>query len=75
MVMPYLRHYGAFVPKIRERSGLFARYSKRDGLSINHLLLVVFLEKKFSRAESCAEDCIPQIFVTMFGSMYLKLFL
>lgn len=46
--MPYLRHYGVFVPKIGDFSGKVNTKSKRDGLSINHFPLVVFLEKSLS---------------------------
>ena len=49
------------MPKIGEIEGNLDIYSKREVLKINHLPLVVFFRKKFSRAESCAE-AIPSIF-------------
>ena len=42
--------------KIGEFSGNVHIYSKREVLKINRFPLVVFFRKKFSRAESCAED-------------------
>ena len=44
------------VPKIGDFSGKVDIYSKREVLNINHFSLVVFFRKKFSRAESCAEE-------------------
>ena len=43
--------------KIGEFSGNVHIYSKREVLKINRFPLVVFFRKKFSRAESCAEEC------------------
>ena len=57
IVLPYLRHFGSFVPKIGdfgEKSGI---YNTREVLKINRFPLVVFFRKKFSRAEDCAEEC------------------
>ena len=44
------------VPKIGDFSGKVDIYSKRDVLKINRFPLVVFFRKKFSRAESYAEE-------------------
>ena len=44
------------VPKIGDFSGKVDIYSKREVMKINRFPLVVFFRKKFSRAESCAED-------------------
>ena len=56
IVLPYLRHYSAFVPKIGVFSGKVDTQSKREILKINRFPLVVFFRRKFSRAESCAEE-------------------
>ena len=42
IVLPYLRHYSAFVPKIGVFSGKVDTQSKRDVLRINRFPLVVF---------------------------------
>ena len=56
IVLPYFRHFGSFVPKIGEFRKKFGIYSMRKWLYYNHFRMGVFFWKKFSRAESYAED-------------------
>ena len=56
--MPYLRHYGCFVPKVREIGGRVDIYDKQKALNINTFSTVCFFEKS-SRVPKVVPKKLP----------------
>ena len=56
IVMPYLRHFGSFAPKIGDFERKIGANDMRKLLYYNNFRVGVFFLKKFSRAEGCAES-------------------